>query len=129
VARKTGVTPGPVWRFTTRGVDHFVWSAISSPQAVSQPFNATVTAKDSFDTTVTNFTSSVRLNGYSGSMGALLFKDDFEDGDFSDWTIGSAVATRAITNDTATPNGMDSRITMLLVTICRMLGSLKMLSV
>src|SRR5262249_13902832 len=35
VARKVGVTPGPVWRFTTRGVDHFTWDAISTQQLVN----------------------------------------------------------------------------------------------
>ncbi|TAK99275.1 MAG: DUF11 domain-containing protein, partial [Verrucomicrobia bacterium] len=66
VARKTGVTPGPVWQFTTRGVDHFAWDAIPSPQYVSQPFAVAVTAKDGFETTVSNFSGAVNLSGNSG---------------------------------------------------------------
>jgi uncharacterized repeat protein (TIGR01451 family) len=62
VARKAGITPGPVWRFTTRGVDHFAWDTVSSPQYVSEPFAVKVTAKDAFETTVTNFTGTVSLS-------------------------------------------------------------------
>src|SRR6185369_14312623 len=36
VSRRVGTTAGPVWRFTTRGVDHFDWSPISSPQILDQ---------------------------------------------------------------------------------------------
>jgi uncharacterized repeat protein (TIGR01451 family) len=63
VARKTGVTPGPVWQFTTRGLDHFEWGPIADPQFASVPFPVSVTAKDEFGTTVSNFTGSVALSG------------------------------------------------------------------
>ncbi|HKW28451.1 MAG TPA: M36 family metallopeptidase, partial [Verrucomicrobiae bacterium] len=66
VARKTGTTAGPVWQFTTRGVDHFAWNPISSPQFVNQPFGAAITAKDEFNVTVSNFNRSVSLAGYGG---------------------------------------------------------------
>ncbi|MBI5384185.1 MAG: M36 family metallopeptidase [Verrucomicrobia bacterium] len=62
VARKTGVTPGPVWQFTTRGVDHFVWDPIPGTQFVGAPFPVTVTAKDAFETTVSNFTGTVSFS-------------------------------------------------------------------
>ncbi len=68
VARKTGVTPGPIWRFTTRGVDHFVWDTIPSPQGVSQPFGVTIVAKDAFETTVSNFTGTVELGVSGGGL-------------------------------------------------------------
>ena len=68
VARKAGVTPGPVWQFTTRGLDHFVWDAVSSPQHVSEPFAVKVTAKDAFETTVSNFTGTVNLTGSGGGQ-------------------------------------------------------------
>ena len=29
VARKAGATAGPIWRFTTRGLDHFEWASVS----------------------------------------------------------------------------------------------------
>ncbi len=67
MARKIGQTTGPVWRFTTLGEDHFAWSQVPSPQFVGQPFIATVTAKDSFNTTVTNFTGAIRLNAQPGT--------------------------------------------------------------
>ena len=43
-------------------LDHFNWSVIGSPQAVGVPFNATVTAKDPFDVTVTNYAGTVALS-------------------------------------------------------------------
>jgi uncharacterized repeat protein (TIGR01451 family) len=80
VARKTGVTPGPVWRFTTRGLDHFTWNSVPSPQFVNQPFSVTVSAKDAFETTVSNFTGTVGLSGRTGTGGAsaqtILFFED-----------------------------------------------------
>jgi uncharacterized repeat protein (TIGR01451 family) len=101
VARKVGITPGPIWRFTTLGVDHFVWNPISSPQFANQPFGATVTAKDAFETTVSNFTGTVALSGIVGGAFTTHFQDDFEDGDFADWTSGSLSATRAVSSNTA----------------------------
>lgn len=68
VARKTGVTPGPVWQFTTRGVDYFLWNTIASPQYAGEPFAVKVTAKDAFATTVSNFTGSVNLTASSGGQ-------------------------------------------------------------
>jgi hypothetical protein len=61
VARKIGTTPGPVWQFTTAGVDHFAWSAISTPQFTNTPFTVTITALDAFNTIVTNFTGPVMI--------------------------------------------------------------------
>jgi len=78
VARKGGTATGPVWQFTTRGVDHFAWSPIASPQVVNQPINATVTAKDAFNTTVSNFNGTVSLQtGLPGAVGSV---EDFESG-------------------------------------------------
>jgi alpha-tubulin suppressor-like RCC1 family protein/Zn-dependent metalloprotease len=101
VARKTGTTAGPVWQFTTRGVNHFDLSFVSSPQYVNSPFTLTVTARDAFDAVVSNFTGTVGLRGSSGSNATALFGDDFEDGDFSGWNIGSGSYIRAVTNQTA----------------------------
>jgi uncharacterized repeat protein (TIGR01451 family) len=72
VARKVGVTPGPVWQFTTKGVDHFVWDPVSSPQLVNQPFNVQLTAKDDFNTTVSNFTGSAALSAAGSGSGQVL---------------------------------------------------------
>jgi uncharacterized repeat protein (TIGR01451 family) len=66
VARRVGTTPGPVWQFTTRGVDHFEWSVIPTPQRVDAPFNVTITAKDEFNTTVSNFIGPVEIRGVIG---------------------------------------------------------------
>ena len=78
VARKTGVVPGPVWQFTTRGPDHFVWNPIGS-QYVNQPFTATVTAKDIFETTVSNFTGTVGFSATGNGQGEI-FRASFESG-------------------------------------------------
>jgi uncharacterized repeat protein (TIGR01451 family) len=82
-------------------VDHFSWSAISSPQVVTQAFAATITALDYSNNVATNFNSRVNLSASGGSGSAVLFADDFESGNFSSWTTGSDPVTRAVTNDTA----------------------------
>jgi len=46
---------------------HFAWNAIASPQSANSPFNATVTAKDSGNNTVTTFNGTAALGGYAGS--------------------------------------------------------------
>jgi uncharacterized repeat protein (TIGR01451 family) len=61
VARRLGATPGPVWQFTTRGVDHFTWAPIASPQEINDPFTATIVAADELGRRVTNFTGSVSV--------------------------------------------------------------------
>jgi uncharacterized repeat protein (TIGR01451 family) len=101
VARKAGVTPGPVWRFTTRGVDHFQLSAVSSPQAVSTPFNLQVTARDSYNTVVSNFTGPATLTASAGTNGIPVFSENFESGTLSGWTIGTGTYTRTVTSQTA----------------------------
>lgn len=68
VVRRVGSTVGPLWRFTTRGVDHFVWEPITSPKYVNQPFDVAVTAKDQFEMTVSNFTGVVNLTGLSAGL-------------------------------------------------------------
>ncbi len=44
-------------------LDHFNWNVVASPQAVGTPFNTTITAKDFFGATVTNYAGSVGLSG------------------------------------------------------------------
>jgi uncharacterized repeat protein (TIGR01451 family) len=101
IAHKGGTATGPVWQFTTAGVDHFVWGTVFSPQAANQPFSTTITAKDASNTTVSNFTGTVSLHGFIGSAAAMIFNDGFEDGDFSDWNIGLGSYTRTVTDQTA----------------------------
>jgi uncharacterized repeat protein (TIGR01451 family) len=79
VSHKGGVAAGPIWRFTTKGADHFAWDPVFSPQVVNQPFAVTVSARDSFNRTVTNFTGSVALRGQLGAgIGNAI--EDFESG-------------------------------------------------
>ena len=47
-------------------VDHFAWSAISSPLLGGQPFQVSITAQDAFNSTVTNFTGTAALSGRIG---------------------------------------------------------------
>ncbi|MBC8094311.1 MAG: DUF11 domain-containing protein [Akkermansiaceae bacterium] len=47
-------------------IDHFEWVAIASPQFVNEAFPVTVTAKDSFGDTVTDFSGPVNLSGAIG---------------------------------------------------------------
>ncbi len=55
----------------------FAWSPINSPQYTNQPFSATITAKDAFNTTVSNFTGPVALQVSSGPVTVI---EDFESG-------------------------------------------------
>jgi hypothetical protein len=61
------VTPAP-----GTVLDHFVWNALSSPQTSGVPFAVTITAKDSSNITVTNFTGSVALTGTDALSGSML---------------------------------------------------------
>lgn len=51
---------------TVRGLDHFVWNAISTTQTVNSPIGVTVTAQDSGNQTLTTFTDKVSLSGVIG---------------------------------------------------------------
>ena len=70
VANKAGVrTSGPVWKFQTRGVgdmDHFEW--LDTPEVVrsSEPFTATLSARDVFGFIATNFSGIVQLRAQAG---------------------------------------------------------------
>jgi hypothetical protein len=67
------VINGPVWQFTTAGVDHFAWNAIPSAQYLNQPFSATITAQDAFNSTVSNFTGDVLLSATVGPPASSNF--------------------------------------------------------
>jgi hypothetical protein len=78
VSRTASTNAGPVWQFTTRGVHHFALSSVAATQYAGVPFPLTITAKDEFNTTVSNFSGTVQLSATSGS--GELFRTDFESG-------------------------------------------------
>ena len=53
--------PGPIWQFTTVGLDHFRLSPIASPQFIEAPFALTVTAVDDAGNVATGFNGSLDL--------------------------------------------------------------------
>ncbi len=65
VAKRSADTASPVWQFTTRGLTHFAWLPVTSPQYIGEGFGVTILAKDEFNTTVSNFTGTVNLNALS----------------------------------------------------------------
>src|ERR1043166_3977329 len=67
IGRNVGTMPGSVWRFTTRGVDHFEFTP-GGPQLVNEPFLVTVIARDELDRAVTNFTGAVALSASAMSL-------------------------------------------------------------
>ena len=71
-------------------LDHFAWSAVTSPRLVGTPFPVTVTAQDEFNSVVSNFTGTVALSGWTGG-GAGAMIEDFESGTWphSPWVAGS----------------------------------------
>jgi hypothetical protein len=58
------------------GIDHFVWSAIPSPECMGPLFPVTITAKDANNNTVTTFGGTVSFNGWDG----VRTIDDFDSG-------------------------------------------------
>ena len=48
-------------------LDHFVWSAVPSPQFVDVPFTATLTARDGLDRTAINFNGTATVRGVADS--------------------------------------------------------------
>ena len=101
VAQRGLAVTGAVWQFTTRGPNHFDWSDIASPQYVNTPFTVSLTARDEFNRVVTNFTGPLDLAAVASQKTLLLFGDDFEDGDFDGWDVGSGAYARAVTDQTA----------------------------
>jgi uncharacterized repeat protein (TIGR01451 family) len=80
--------PGPGTIISDDGwpgvLDHFTFSAITSPQYATFPITLTVTARDGFNNIVTNFNGTAALTGSASNTPGYLF--DFEEGDFSQWT-------------------------------------------
>ena len=66
IVTRTGAesTPGPVWEFTTLGVDHFEWDPIPSPQNTGSAFTVSLAVKDAGGQTLSNFTASVMLSAF-----------------------------------------------------------------
>jgi uncharacterized repeat protein (TIGR01451 family) len=91
-------------------LDHFEWSALAPTQFVNAPFNATITAKDAFNTTVSNFTGTVDLAGSIGtpSPTVLFVNGDFETGDFNGWVrVASGSGDFVINDGTLDPPSPD----------------------
>ncbi|MDB6034054.1 MAG: Serine protease, subtilase family, partial [Verrucomicrobiales bacterium] len=65
ISRGIGETSGPLWSFSTRGVDHFSWDSLQATQRVGQPFPITISARDEAGSVITNFHASVTLSGAS----------------------------------------------------------------
>ena len=80
VSLRLGVAMGPVWRFTTRGVHHLEWSAITSPQLANAPLHVTLSARDELGRDVANFTGPVSLAARGAATQVEVFRADFESG-------------------------------------------------
>jgi subtilisin family serine protease len=89
-----------VFQVQTGPLDHFSFVTISSPQYENTPFSVTITAKDSVENTVTDFTDTVNLSGWSASL-TSLFSDGFEDEDLSGWIEGSGSYVREVRDESA----------------------------
>ena len=88
---------GPVWQFTTAGVDHFAWSTTYSPQSVNQPFSVAITAQDAFNTTVTNFSGPVGLTcTVNATNGAVQQISPTNSGNFVDGVWSGNIAVQQL---------------------------------
>jgi len=94
VAHKTGTNAGPVWQFTTAGVDHFVWSTIPHLQFTNAPIAVTITAQDVLNRPVTNFTGPAFLGSVPANAVSPGMTDNFTNGV---WT-GSVIVQDRATN-------------------------------
>lgn len=92
VAHKTGTNTGPVWQFTTAGVDHFTWSAIPRRQFTNEPFAVTITAFDALDRVVSNYLGPALLSSTPANTVSPDVTDDFTNGV---WTGDVALLDRA----------------------------------
>lgn len=92
VAHKTGTNAGPIWQFTTAGVDHFEWSDIARLQFTNAPFTVTITALDALNRPVTNFTGPALLNSVPANTITPGMTDNFTNGA---WTGSVLVQNRA----------------------------------
>ncbi len=86
IANHVGQTAGPIWQFTTEGIDHFELSQPGAIQTVDQPFNLTVTARNSANQTVSNFVGSADIDALFGPAPIRLFSEGFEDAKLSGWS-------------------------------------------
>jgi hypothetical protein len=80
IAHKTGTNAGPVWQFTTAGVDHFVWSAIPHLQFTNAPIAVTITAQDALNRPVTNFIGPAVLSSVPANTVSPGTTDNFTNG-------------------------------------------------
>ena len=93
-------------------VNGFDISPIASPQFTNQPFAVTITARDETGQPALGFTGPATLAAYAGPLTNTLFYDDFEDGSFSDWTLGTGGSNYVRTITTSTAAGGLSSLTM-----------------
>jgi uncharacterized repeat protein (TIGR01451 family) len=109
-----GVTPVPGTILNDDGVpgavDHFDFAPINSPQHNHVPFPLTITARDAFGQTATNFSGGVTV---WGSLTNLPWQEfGFEEGDFSQWTplnLGNSPGPYEISLFDMTGHGLLSR--------------------
>ncbi len=104
-ARTLGQAPGPIWQFTTVGVDRFSWEPVPSPQRSGVPFPVRLTARDARGVVVSNFNGAVQLSAAAGVTRRLLFGDDFEDGNLDGWTANSDYESSSVISNTAAEGG------------------------
>ena len=74
----------------TLGVDHFDWFPVTE-QGVDRPFQVTVVAEDVTGATVTGFTGTANLSGYTGSLTgteSLLGNPPHVNAGSGNWTLG-----------------------------------------
>ncbi len=77
------VKEGPVWSFTTAGFDHFVFGPVAPLQAVGEPFEATVTARDEFDLLVYNYAGTAVLTNIAPfKSSSTIVITEVDPGDF-----------------------------------------------
>lgn len=92
VAHKLGTNTGPVWQFTTAGVEHFSFTPIYSLQYTDAPFAVTITALDAFNQIVTNYTGPALLSSTPANTVVPSMTDNFTNGV---WTGNVALVNRA----------------------------------
>jgi len=80
---------------------HFEWNTIPSPQLTGMDFTAGISARDLSNNLVTDFTGAVNLFARTSSPTAILFQEDFEDGNLDGWSPSFLTVDRYIANQFA----------------------------
>ncbi len=91
----------PISAQTGGGVDHFTWDSLPASPRVGAAFPVRLTARDTAERVVSNYSGNVRLSAAAGVTTTNLFADGFEDGDYAGWDLNATTGNWSVATNTA----------------------------